>query len=117
VAQLFSLGGRTIYNMNLRFCAQHDQQLHRALTTRSLYEFGWRTEPERKEAISEQSVGHYSRKNFNPFIMAWIQIVTYAGDKLGKDANGCPVCLLDDNDIIDRTAKKMAEVIKNLPDE
>jgi hypothetical protein len=101
--------------MNLKFCTKHDQQLYRALTSRSLSEFGWRTDSERKEALTEQAVGRYTRTNFNPFVLAWIEISAFAGDKLGDAAEGCPMCLLGSSTIIDEVADKMAETIKSLP--
>jgi|SRR6185437_10248468 len=104
--------------MNIRFCQLHGQQFQRALTSRSLSEFGWVTDLERKEAIEEQRVGHYSRKNFNPFVVAWWEITQLALKKIGNaNIDACPVCLLKDDTIIDKTADKMAETIKNLPDE
>jgi hypothetical protein len=106
-------------NICLKFCPNHDQQLQRALTSRSLSEFGWRTDEERKEALNQQLRGHYSRTNFNPFVTARCAIFEFAAEKLGDRANGCPVCLmslLGDNDLIERTAQNIADIIKKLPD-
>jgi hypothetical protein len=121
VAQLFSLGsGRSQHtlSMNLKFCSKHQQQLDRALSSRGLSEIGWRTDPERIQAVTEQRAGHNSRRNFNPFIQAWLSICMSVGDKLGDKAEGCPVCLLGtDSTIIEDVANRMTEYIKNLPDE
>jgi hypothetical protein len=103
--------------MNLRFCDEHDQALHRALTSRGLTELGWCTDQERKTAIAEQSEGSYTPANFNPFVQAIAEIFMYAGDQLGDQANGCPICLLQDDQLIDQTADKMTAIARSLPDD
>jgi hypothetical protein len=104
--------------MNLKFCNQHDEALHRALTSRGLSEIGWRTDPERKEAVAEQMTGRFSRRNFNPFIQAWLSICMSVGDKLGDKAEGCPVCLLGgDCTIIEDVANHITQYVRTLPDE